>query len=191
MVRNYDERAVDAAVLRRLADNARRGPSAGFSQGVYLVVVTAEDTRRAIAELADEAEWVAKGMDPWISRDPAHIVVAVREADYRARYREADKVNADGTEIDWPVPYWWVDAGAGLMTILLGAVDEGLAAGFFGVHRLAGLRSLLGIPDEVHPIGIVTVGHPAPDRRSASLARGWRPIEQVVHWGHWGSPAPA
>ena len=41
----------------------------------------------------------------------------------------------DGTEIDWPIPYWYVDVGATMMLILLAAVDEGLAAGFLGTHR--------------------------------------------------------
>ena len=37
-----------------------------------------------------------------------------------------DKLS-DGEEIDWPVPYWFVDAGAALMLVLLAAIDEGLA----------------------------------------------------------------
>lgn len=72
-----------------------------------------------------------------------------------------------------------------MMAILLAAVDEGLAAGFLGVHSIEGLKSLLGIPAEVSPIGIVTIGHAAPDRRSASLARGWKPDQDVVHLERW------
>ena len=71
------------------------------------------------------------------------------------------------------------------MLVLLAAVDEGLAAGFLGVDA-ADLRTLLEIPPAMVPIGIVTVGHPAPDRRSGSLKRGWRPDEQVLHWQTWG-----
>jgi hypothetical protein len=37
----------------------------------------------------------------------------------------------DGKEIEWPVPYWHLDAGAALMLILLAAIDEGLAAGVY------------------------------------------------------------
>ena len=72
-----------------------------------------------------------------------------------------------------------------MMLLLLAAVDEGLAAGFFGFHRLEGLERVLGIPPEVTPIGVVTVGHPAPDRRSGSLARGRRPRSEVVRWERW------
>jgi nitroreductase len=114
----------------------------------------------------------------------------VSEADYHARYSESDKLATDGREIEWPIPYWWVDIGASLMLLLLAAVDEGLAAGFFGVHRLEGLRDLLGVPEEVTPIGVVTLGHAAPDKRSSSLARGRKPSTQVVHEERWGGPDP-
>ena len=190
MVRNYTADPVDGDVLGRIVETGRRAPSAGFSQGQAFVVVTEAAGRRAIAELAGEASYVEAGFDPWISRAPAHVVVCVSEAAYRRRYREADKL-VDGREIEWPVPYWWVDAGAAMQNLLLAAVDEGLAAGFLGVHSVPGLRALLGIPEEYTPIGVVTVGHPAPDRRSGSLKRGWRPDRQVIHRGGWNREARA
>lgn len=184
MVRNYLPDPVDPEALQRIVDAGRRAPSAGFSQGQAFVVVTDAETRAAIAELAGEPDYVAAGLDPWISRAPAHIVIAVSEDAYHRRYNEGDKL-VDGEEIEWPVPYWWVDAGASMQNILLAAVDEGLAAGFLGMHAIPRLRELLGIPAEYHPIGIVTVGHPTDDRRSGSLARGWRSTSHVVHNERW------
>lgn len=190
MVRNYRSEPVDSGALARIVEAGRRAPSAGFSQGQAFVVVTEYEDRRAIAELAGEDTYIEAGLDPWISRAPVHIAVCVSEDAYRRRYRESDKL-VDGQEIEWPVPYWWVDAGAALQNLLLAAVDEGLAAGFLGIHAMPGLKALLKIPDEYAPVGVVTVGHPAPDRRSGSLKRGWRPEEQVIHWGKWNRPAPS
>lgn len=187
MVRNYRPEPIDPAAIARVVEAARRGPSAGFTQGQYFIVITDEGSRRALAAIADEESYVAKGLDPWISSAPVHIAVCTSEADYKRRYSEPDK-SPDGAEHEWPVPYWWVDAGAALMLLLLAAVDEGLAAGFFGVHRLEGLSSALGVPPDVIPIGVVTLGHPAPDRRSRSLERGWRPLGEVVHDQRWGVP---
>lgn len=184
MVRNYRDEPVERETIERILDLARRGPSAGFSQGQRFVVVTDAETRRAIAELGDESAYVADGFDPWMSRAPVHIVPCADERAYHDRYGEPDKLGPDG-EIAWPVPYWHVDIGASLMLLLLAVVEEGLAAGFFGVHGLDGLSDLLGIPDGVHPIGVVTVGHAAPDRRSGSLRRGWRDLDEVVSWGAW------
>jgi nitroreductase len=156
-----------------------------------VVVVTSAETRSAIASLAAEEEYVASGFDPWISRAPAHLVIAVSEKLYRDRYAEPDKLGPDGTPIEWPIPYWWVDAGAALMAVLLASVDEGLAAGFLGVHSVPELADTLGLPEHMVPIGVVTVGHQAPDRRSGSLDRPKRMREEVIHHETWGSmPGP-
>lgn len=184
MVRNYTDAPVSADALERIVAAGRKAPSAGFSQGQAFVVLTEPGTRQQVADLAGESHYVAMGLDPWISRAPVHIVVCVSEAAYHRRYQEADKLS-DGEEIDWPIPYWWVDAGASMQNLLLAAVDEGLAAGFLGTHAIAGLQELLAIPEEYTPIGIVTIGHPAPDRRSGSLARGWRKPSHVVHAERW------
>lgn len=184
MVRNYTDDPVDRDTVERILDAGRKAPSAGFSQGHAFVVVTDGADRQRIAELADEPAYVAAGLDPWISRAPVHLVVCVSEEAYHRRYNEADKL-ADGEEIDWPVPYWWVDAGAALQNLLLATVNEGLAAGFLGMHAIPELKATLGIPTEYAPIGIVTIGHPAEDRRSGSLARGWRKRHHVVHWDRW------
>lgn len=188
MVRSYRPDPVDPEVVRRVVEAARRAPSAGFTQGQSFVVLTDEVSRQTLAEVADEASFVAQGMDPWISSAPVHIAVCTSETAYRVRYREPDK--RSDIEHEWPVPYWWIDAGASLMLLLLAAVNEGLAAGFFGVHRLEGLSTALGLPPEVAPIGVVTLGYPAPDRRSGSLARGWKPLGEVVHKERWGAPWP-
>jgi nitroreductase len=186
MVRNYTDQPVDGDALDRIAAAALRAPSAGNSQAIGVVVVTDETTRRAIADIAEEPAYVAAGFDPWISRAPAHIVISVSERVYRDRYSEPDKLGPDGEQIQWPVPYWWVDAGASMMAVLLAAVDEGLAAGFLGVHSVPDLSALLGIPDDFHPIGVVTVGHPAPDRRSGSLDRPRKTAQDVVFSDRWG-----
>ena len=190
MVRNYTDDPVDGSTLDRILARAQRAPSAGFSQGVSFVVVTDENCRRMVAQLAHEDEYVADGFDPWISRAPVHVVICVSRDAYLERYREADKGGPDGTagtEEGWPVPYWWVDSGASMMLLLLAVVDEGLAAGFLGSHNMDDLSTLLDIPDEVAPIGIVTIGHPASDRPSGSLARGRRP--DAIHRERWDPPA--
>ena len=186
MVRNYTSERVEPDVLDRILDTGVRIPSAGFSQGVFLVAVTDAETRSEIARLCGEEEYVADGFDPWISGAPVHILVCVSSAVYADRYAAADKGGPDSPLADadnWPVPYWWVDGGAAMQNLLLAAVDEGLAAGFLGSHKMPEIKTLLGIPDTVSPIGIVTIGHPAPDRKSGSLKRGRRP--DTIHRERW------
>ncbi|MFO7300501.1 MAG: nitroreductase family protein [Actinomycetes bacterium] len=184
MVRNYADEPVDVEVLEEVARAAFRAPSAGNSQGLGVVLITDPDIRKEVARIAEEDEYVAMGFDPWISRAPGHIVISVSEEVYHRRYQEPDKLGPDG-EIEWPVPYWWVDAGAAMMAVLLAAVDKGLAAGFLGVHSVPDLSALVGLPADQKPIGIITVGRPAPDRRSRSLDR--RPAREnvIVHRDRW------
>ena len=184
MVRSYADEPVDRAVIERIVATGMKGPSAGFAQGLYTVVVTESATRRAIADLADEDRYAELGLPRWISGAPVHIVVCDSEADYHARYNEPDKLE-DGEEIEWPVPYWHIDAGAMMMLLLLSAVDEGLGAGFFGVRRLLGLKELLGIPEHVTPIGVVTVGHRAGAQPRGSAKRGRKPKTDVIRWERW------
>ncbi|MEE8330774.1 MAG: nitroreductase family protein [Acidimicrobiia bacterium] len=185
MVRNYSDEPVSDDSLERILAAGRKAPSAGFSQGHGFVVVRDPDKRQAIAELADEQSYVAAGYDPWISKAPVLIILTVREASYHERYREPDKTQDDGSEIEWPVPFWWVDSGAAMQNLLLATVNEGLAAGILGAHSTGGLKDLLAIPQDVAIVGIVTIGHPAPDRRSSSLKRGWRDTSEVIHREKW------
>jgi FMN reductase [NAD(P)H] len=195
MVRHYLDEPVPRDALERILGSVRRAPSAGFSQGQRLVVITQPERRRTIAELLGEEQSVADGYEPWLSSAPVHVVVCTREADYHERYTRDDKL-VEGREIDWPVPYWFVDAGAAMMAILMAAIDEGLASGFLGVpvEKQPEFRRLLELPDDIAVVGIATLGRAAPDPRwSASTSRTTQPrknITDVVHWERWDGDNP-
>src|SRR6059058_1233297 len=171
MVRHYEPEPVPHETLERICRTVRRAPSGGFSQGHRLLVVTDPDTRAAIAKLLREDEWVAQGREPWLSVAPAHIVVLTHEQDYHDRYNEPDKLAVTGgVEIEWPAPFWYVDAGAAMMLLLLAAIDEGLAAGVYGVTvpEMQAFKELLGIPDDVWVVAGVTIGKGKLDPNAAA-----------------------
>lgn len=182
MVRAYDGRPVEAAALSRILDSAGRAPSAGNSQAVSFVVVRDRADRAAVADACGEAAALARGLPRWISSAPVLVVPCLRVAAYHERYAEPDK-GAARSPAEWEVPWWWVDAGQSLMLLLCAAVDEDLAAGLLDVADRRALHTLLAIPADVTPVGVVTLGHPAPDRRSTS---SHRPRKPVVHDGRWG-----
>ena len=183
-VRRFEETPVDREVLEKIARLGQHVPSGGFSQGQRLVVVTDPDRRREIAALCGEADYIEMGFGPWVSECAAQFIPCVSEQIYHRRYQEPDKVQDDGTEIDWPIPYWWVDIGATMQNIWLAAVDAGLACGFVG-GDFDGIKAALGLPHEFTPIGVMPVGIPLPDVRSPSLKRGWVPFEQFARWERW------
>lgn len=170
MVRRHSGEPVPPATLERIADALTRAPSAGWSQGVTGVLVTERATIEAIARACGEEDYAERGFDRWLSSAAAHLVLCVEPARYRARYAEPGKDPAALEQIPW----WWVDGGAALMAVLLAAADAGVGAGFLGGHRVAAVRPLLGIPDDVEVLGIVTLGPPAEDRPSSSLRRARR-----------------
>lgn len=185
MVRKFSDQTVDPSSIDRIVDLARRGPSAGFTQGQDFILITEPDLKKAIADICGEHNYVAAGFDPFISEAPVLIIPCTNEAAYHRRYQAPDKLKEDGTEIHWPVPYWFMDVGCAVMIILLAAVAEGLAAGFAGALDLKPLRDLLGIPDEVTPVGVIPIGHPAKDKPSPSLKRGRRPKDGLIHRNQW------
>lgn len=185
MVRNYELTPVPAEALERILRAATRGPSAGHSQGVTLVVVEDAARRQAIASLSGEEQWSAKGYPSWLSRAPVHILLCAEPEIYRARYSKPDKRKS--RLASWSIPFWYVDAGAAFMLLLLACVEEGLAAGFQGAQNLPGVRELLSIPDEVELLGLMTVGYPAPDVKSSSIEQGRRPWHQAIRRENWFS----
>jgi nitroreductase len=188
MVRDYDPaRPVPDAVVDRLLEHAIRAPSAGFSQGWAFLVLSDPEDRGLFWSTTTSAD----APDGWLtrmSRAPLLVVVLSSKDAYLDRYAEPDKGWTDRDEARWPVPYWDVDAGMAALLMLLTAVDEGLGACFFGVpaDRVDALHGAFGVPASHRPVGVVSVGYPGgEDRRSPSLRRGRRGVDDVVHRGRW------
>ena len=182
-VRRFEDGGVDREVIERIARLAQRTPSAGFSQGQRLVVVTEPERRREVARICGEDESRARlrALDQRV-RGAVHPVR--QRVDLSPPLPGARQGREDGSEIEWPVPFWWIDIGATMQNIMLAAVNEGLGCGFVG-PEIEPLRAYLGIPDEFAPIGVMPVGRPLPDVRSPSLKRGWVPLDQFARWEAW------
>lgn len=186
MVRNFRPNQIDRKTIDKILDYALHAPSAGFSQGWAYIVITDQNLKKQIGELQGELDFYAqKRFHKFVSEAPVLIVACTSEKMYHDRYREADKLKQDGTEIEWPTPYWYFDVGCACMLIFLSAVNEGLASAFTGVFCVAEMKKLLGIPDHFHPVGVISIGYAAPDKRSPSLKRGRRTGHEVVHYEHW------
>lgn len=190
MVRHYTGQAVSPASIDRIAQAGRRAPSAGNTRGTRFVVISDETERSFVAGCASEDHWVNEGKPPWLSTAPAQIVLWVDPDAYHERYGRPDKAasRAQDAEGEWPVPWWWVDAGASLMAMLLAAVDEGLSAGFLGAHAFEGLDQLLGTPEHFDLVGVVTIGHANPDDKPTGSALHAGPDDRdVVRYGRWSA----
>lgn len=212
MVRRYTDEPVDPAVLDRALRNATHAPSAGFSQGWgFLVLTRPPDVRRFWAAATGERH---RAPDTWLAgmmTAPVIVLPCSSRAAYVERYAQPDKHQPDKHQPDkhrpdqhrpdqpgpapeerWSVPYWHLDTAMASLLILQTAVDAGLDACFFGLppQRESHVRAAFGVPDDHDPIGVVALGHRAadPDTGSGGSARrrARRPLDEVVHHGHWG-----
>ncbi len=181
MVRSYHPaRPISREVIDDLLRLAVRAPSAGHTQGwAFLVLddITSREAFWAATADGDPDRWLAR-----MKNAPVLILCFSDRDAYFDRYAEPDKGWTDRDEGHWPIPYWHVDTGMAAMTLLLAATDLGLAACFFGVPgaRWPALRTAFSVPERLSPVGVVSLGYPAPDLRSPSLDRGRRPFADVV-----------
>jgi nitroreductase len=190
MVRAFEPRPVPADVLDRVLGLARRVPAAGNTQGLDLVVLEGPEQTARYWDASLPAE--RREVFPWprLLDAPVLIIPVGHPTAYVERYAEPDKARTGlGRGNDaWPVPYWYVDTAFAAMVALLAAVDEGLGALFFGqFDHEASIKAALGIPAERRPVGTIALGYAAADaeRPSASSQRPRRPLDGIVHRGHW------
>ena len=126
MVRRFDPRPLPAEVLDRILHSATRAPSAGFSQGLDLLVLEGRDAVRGFWRATADLRFAT----PYSSAEPPAIVLVLSDKQaYLDRYAAPDKAGL-GMDVEegWPVPYWDMDAAMAVMLMLLTAVDEGVGA---------------------------------------------------------------
>ncbi|MFC7492128.1 MULTISPECIES: nitroreductase family protein [unclassified Knoellia] len=196
MVRRFDaDRAVPFETVERLVALAQRAPSAGHTQGWDVLALTSAQDRERFWEVSREETATEPGQSsPWlrgVSAAPVLLVMLADPTAYLDRYAEPDKGWTDRSPDRWPIPYWDTDTAMAAMVILLGAVDAGLGALFFGVPagRHDAVRAAYAVPPGRRVVGVIALGHEARRVRSLSLRRGRRPLGDVLHHGTFGASA--
>ena len=186
MIRSYDEaRPVPSQAIDAVLAAALHAPTAGFTQGVSLLVLTGETDREAFWRLTAEADgaWL-RGM----RSAPVLILVWTSEEAYLDRYAEPDKGWIDRDPARWSAPYWFVDAGMASMAALLSAVDHDLGACFFGipVDRIGAVRDAYDVPASQLSVGVISLGYAGSAGITGSPSRRPRKATaQVIHRGSW------
>ncbi|HMK33757.1 MAG TPA: nitroreductase family protein [Desulfomonilaceae bacterium] len=79
---------------------------------------------------------------------------------------------------------WPLDCSAATENILIAANALGLGAVWVGIYpveeRIQGMRELLGIPDHVIPLSMVSCGYPGEQKRPPSRFRN-----DLIHYDRW------
>jgi len=184
MVHHFDPRPLPPEVLDAILESALHAPSAGFSQGLALIVL----------DDPDQLAWFWRITHGTVPADgPPVIVLPIPDKRvYLERYRRADKGGPDGpraVESGWPLPYFWdTDAALACMLMLLKAVDLGVGGWLFGTPQgQPELLETLGVPSELRPVCVLGFGYRAPGERmeGSSVTIPRRSLGDVVHRGRW------
>ncbi|MFT5531417.1 MAG: nitroreductase [Candidatus Poriferisodalaceae bacterium] len=157
--RSYTTDAVDDEVLGRVLDAARMAGSAKNVQPVRLVVTTDSAAKVALKDSGDFASWI----------DLAPVVIVVTVAGDAG-------------------PRRMFDVGRHAQNLMVAAFAEGLATCPVTIHHADVARSVLGIPAEVEPAMIVTLGWPAAGGEAPPQIAGPRiDMSSYVNHGSWSA----
>lgn len=134
-VRHYQRKEVPREVIERLIEAARWSPSGANIQPWHFVVVTREDLRR---EVGDEAKFFFV-KSRHVSEAPLLIVVC---GDTKSAFHV-------------------VDCSLAGANIIMEATSLGLGTCWIGAFHEDRIKEILGIPEGMKVVGIITVGYPA------------------------------
>ncbi len=155
--RAYQEKPIEQEKLDSLFEAARLAPSAKNTQDWRFVVVTDKATKHQVAETTNRPEVFEKA---------GVIIAACSNSDY---------VMTCGQAIG-PI-----DIAIALEHIALQAAELGLATCWIGSFYPEKVRTILGIPDDIAIIELMTVGYPADSPKQPSR----EPTEKIVCYEKW------
>jgi len=157
-IRKYEQRPIDPETVEKLLRAAMAAPSAGNQQTWRFIVVT---DRARLDRLSATSPYA--GM---LEHAPLAIVVL------------------GDTENEKHRDYWVEDCSAAMENLLLAAHALGLGAVWLGYHpnddRKERLRDEFGLPENIQPLGVASIGHPAEEKPPAD-----RYNPDFVHTGTW------
>jgi nitroreductase len=162
-VRHYTDEPVTKAQLDTLLRAGMAAPTAGNAQPWSFVVVTDRNQLRELASGLEYGKMLAKA-------GAAIVVCGMPD--------EALPGKANGM--------WVLDCSVASENILLAAEGTGLGAVWVGVYplkeRIEHVRKVLGLPETVVPLNVISLGHPAGIERPKRKYN-----ESRIHWDSWES----
>lgn len=161
-VRSYTEAQVADDLVKKMLEAAMSAPSAGNQQPWQFVVITDRKILEAITGVHPYAEM--------LNRAPLAIVVC----------GDLDRERYSG--------FWVQDCSAAVQNLLIAARALGLGAVWLGVYpledRIKGIRDIVGLPESIIPLAVVSVGCTSVSQGRADRYDGGR-----IHRNRWGNIA--
>ena len=155
--RAYLDRPIEQEKLTQILEAARLAPSAKNLQDWRFVLVTDKEIKLKLAQAANNQMFIAQA---------AAIIVACSNSGHVMRC---------GQKI---AP---IDVAIALEHICLQAAESGLATCWIGSFYPEKVRAILGIPDDIEIIELMSLGYPA-DHPGQTRRE---PVENIVCYEKW------
>ncbi|MBR9679469.1 MAG: hypothetical protein GOU99_00260 [Candidatus Altiarchaeota archaeon] len=160
--RKYLPKDVSISSVFEVLDCGRWAPTGKGAQAWEFILVKETKHKKQLAEIAEQA---------WVSSAPILIVLCVNLD--RAKFFVKEHTE-EGVLIE---------AGAVAQNIMLAARDIGIASAFVGFFNRTELRKNLNCPEDVLPVGIISLGYPAEISDSKRA-----PLLSFIHVEEFGKP---
>lgn len=144
-IREYKADAVPEKSLEKILEAGRLAPSAHNSQSWKFIVVKESETRKKLAEAANDQSFLAQA--------PLIIAAVALDPDH---------------EMPCGVPSYAVDLAIALDHMALEATEEGLGSCWIGAFQQEKAKEILGVPRAFKIVALLCVGFPAEPGREKS-----------------------
>lgn len=145
-IRKYREGQLSGEDLNLLLRAAMSAPSAGNEQPWEFIVVRNRESLRKITEIHPYSGML-------LQADAAIVVCGNLKRNIYNRN------------------YWILDCSAATENILIQATDMNIGSVWLAVYpepdRIAGVKAIFSLPEEIIPLSIVSLGYPAEEKREA------------------------
>ena len=160
-VREYHNESLSGQQIGYILSCARTAPSAGNREAWDVVIVTDKEIRWALAQAAYDQSHVEEA--------PALLVVCANYVRSMSRYGERG------------ILYAVQDATIACTYMMLSAQAEGLSSCWTGAFDEDEVRGILGLPQHVRPVAILTVGV----AKGTPVRTDRIPVAEHLHQEHW------
>ena len=159
-IRLYTDKSVDEESIQTLLQAAMAAPSARACDPWRFLVLTQRNVIDSVSELLPYGKMLKMA--------PLAIVV----------YEDITKAHSQS------LSYMLQDCSAATENILIAAHVLGLGGVWLGVHpnedRMAGIRKLFTLPEEIIPVNVLSIGYPAEVKEPRT-----RYNAEYVHHNRW------
>jgi nitroreductase len=157
-IRRYTDKTIDDSVFIDLVKAAVSAPSAGNQQPWQFIIIKDKEKLGKVLEFHPNAKML-------LDAQGALLICG-----------DLSKEKHKG--------YWVLDCAAATQNILLAAHTNGFGACWLGIYpreeRVAGMKSLVSVPDHVIPFALVSLGVPDEEKNPSD-----RFDESLVHYEKW------